>query len=174
MFRLNQKHSKNLGKAASKADGASLLSAQSFPAAILAALMVVVLMNLLWMISAALLNRVFPWYAVIQAIPVGYAVRFAGQGLHWRFPLLAAVMAWLGAYTGNFMLAADTAADEFGTGALHIITSMSEWTLGLYFDEVVNSADHVYALYAAGIAAFLARRRLTRTEEYAFRTHKKD
>jgi hypothetical protein len=83
-------------------------------------------------------------------------------------------MAWLGAYTGNFMLAADTAADEFGTGALHIITRMSEWTLGLYFDEVVNSADHVYALYAAGIAAFLARRRLTRSEEYAFRTHKRD
>jgi hypothetical protein len=174
MFRLNQKHSKNLGKAASEADGASILAAQSLPAAVLAAVMVVILMNLLWMMSASLLNRVFPWYAIIQAIPVGYAVRRAGQGLDWRFPLLAALMAWVGSYTGNFILAADTAADEFGTGALHIISSMSEWTLGLYFDEVVSSADHVYALYAAGIAAFLARRRLTRSQEYAFRTYQRD
>jgi len=174
MFRLNQKHSKNLGKVASRADGGAILSAQSLPAAVLAAVMVVVLMNLLWMMSASLLNRVFPWYVIIQSIPVGYAVRLAGQGLDWRFPLLAAVVAWTGAYTGNFMLAADTAADEFGTGALQIIASMSELTLGLYFDEVVNSADHVYALTAAGVAAFLAKRRLTRSQEYAVRTHKRD
>ena len=137
-------------------------------------MLVVILMNLLWMMSASLLNRVFPWYAILQAIPVGYAVRLAGKGLDWRYPLLAALMAWAGAYTGNFMLAADTAADEFGTGALNIIRNMSEWTLGLYFDEVVTSVDHVYALYAACIAAFLAKRRLTRSEEYAFRTHEKD
>lgn len=174
MFRLNQKHSKNLGRTSSIIDGGALLSAQSLPAAILAAVMVVMLMNLIWMTSASLLNRVFPWYAIIQGIPVGYAVRLAGQGLDWRFPVLAAVLAWVGAYTGNFMLAADTAADELGTSALHIISSMSEWTLGLYFEEVVNSVDHVYALSAAGIAAFLAQRRLGRSEEYALRTYKSD
>jgi hypothetical protein len=174
MFRLNQKHSKNLGNVVSQADGGSLLSDQSLPAAFLAAVLTVILMNLLWTMSASLLNRVFPWYAILQAIPVGYAVRFAGKGLDWRFPLLAAVMAWAGAYSGNFMLAADTAADEFGTGALHIINNMSEWTLGLYFDEVVTSVDHVYALYSACIAAFLAKRRLNRSEEYALRTHKRD
>ncbi len=174
MFRLNQKHSKNLGRTSSIIDGGALLSAQSLPAAILAAVMVVMLMNLIWMTSASLLNRVFPWYAIIQGIPVGYAVRLAGQGLDWRFPALAAVMAWVGAYTGNFMLAADTAADELGTSALNVISSMSEWTLGLYFEEVVNSVDHVYALSAAGIAAFLAQRRLGRSEEYALRTYKSD
>jgi len=174
MFRLNQKHSKTLGKPASIADGGSLLSAQSLPAAILAAVMAIILMNLIWMMSASLLNRVFPWFAIIQGIPVGYSVRLAGRGLDWRFPLSAAVLAWAGAYTGNFMLAADTAADEFGTSTLLIITSMSEWTLGLYFDEVVNSVDHVYALSAAAIAAFLAKRRLTRSEEYAYRTHSRD
>ena len=174
MFRLNQKHSKNLGKSTSPADGQSIMSAQSLSAAFLAALAAVLLLNVMWMVSASALDRVLPWFVIVQGALVGLAVRRWGQGMDWRFPLIAVVAAWLGAYSGNLLLAADTAADEFGTGPLHILSNMSEWTLGLYFDEVVSPVDHIYAFCAAAIAAFLAKRRLTRSQEYAIRTLNRD
>lgn len=169
MFRLNQSHSKHLGKPAPQADGQAIMAAQSVRGAIFAALASVVSLNIMWMVSASMLNRVLPWFVIVQGALVGLMIRRWGRGLDWRFPLIALIAAWIGAYSGNLLLAADTAADEFGTGPLHILIRMSEWTLGLYFEEVVTPADHIYAFCAAAVAAFLARHRLTRPEEYAFR-----
>lgn len=170
MFRLNQKHSKNLYQPRQQVDGKAVVAAQSLLAAGLAALGAVVILNSVWMMSAELLGRVFPWFVIIQSILIGLAVRRFGRGLDWRFPVVAAIAAAIGAYSGNFLLAADVSADEFGTDPLHIVTHMSEWTLGVYFEEVVSPIDHIYAIYSAAIAAFLARRRLTRAQVYAVRT----
>lgn len=170
MFRLNQKHSKNLYQPPSDVDGDAIIAAQSLLMAGMAALGVVMLSNSAWMMSAALLGRVFPWFVIIQGMLIGVVVQRFGRGLDWRFPLLAAIAAILGAYSGNFLLAADVSADELGTGPLHIVTNMSEWTLGIYFKEVVSPIDHIYAVYSAAIAAFFAKRRLTRSQEFAVRT----
>lgn len=170
MFRLDQTHSKHSGKPGSHADGQAIQSAQSVSAAIIAALTTVVSMNVIWMLSASMLDRVLPWLVIVQGVLVGQMVRRWGRGLDWRFPLIALLAAWLGAYSGNLLLAADTAADEFGTNPLHILASMSEMTLGVYFDELVSPVDHFYAICAAAVAAFMARHRLTRSEEYAYRT----
>lgn len=170
MFRLHQRHSKTIGKPLHHVDGYALKSSQSVRAAIIAAIATVLLLNVLWMISASLLNRVFPWFVIVQGIFLGLAVRRWGRGFDWRFPVIAVVAAIIGAYGGNLLLAADTAADEFGTNPLHILMNMSERTMGIYFEEVVSAIDHVYAFCAAAIAAFLAQRRLTRAQEYAIRT----
>lgn len=174
MFRLNQKHSRHIVAPAQQVDGQVLIAAQSLRGAIYAALATVIVLNIAWMVSASMLNRVLPWFVIIQGVLVGQMVRRWGRGLDWRFPVIALVVAALGAYSGNLLLAADTAADEFATGPLQILTSMSEWTMGVYFDEVVNPIDHIYAFCAAALAAFLAKHRLTRAEEYAYRTLKAD
>ena len=170
MFRLNQKHSRNLGREVESADGRTIVRSQSLRGAMAAALLTVLLLNLVWMFSSALLNRIFPWVVIIQGILAGIAVRRWGRGLDWRYPGIAAVAAWAGAYSGNFLLAADAAADDLGTGTLNVIFNMSEWTIDLYLAEVVSPVDHIYALCAAAVAAFMATRRLTRAEEYAIRT----
>ena len=169
-FRLKQKHSENLDKAGRPVDGQALIDAQSLLHAFLAALIVILLLNMFWAYSAHFLNRVFPWFVLVQAAFVGLAVRRWGRGFDWRFPALAAVMAFLGSYTGNFLLAADTTAGEFGTNPIFVITRMSEYTLKVFFEEVVTPVDHIYALYAAGISAYFASRQLTRGQEFAVRT----
>ena len=174
MSRLKKKRGNIPGRSRGKFDGRTIAAAQSLRGAIIAAIGAVILLNATWMISASTLNRVLPWYVIVQGAFTGLAVRRWGKGLNWRFPLVAAFAAWIGAYTGNFLLAADTAADELGVDPLRIILSMSEWTLGTYFQEVVGAAEHIYALCAAAIAAFFAERQLTRDEVYAFRTYKHD
>jgi len=42
-------------------------------------------------------------------------------------------------------------------------------TWPVFFDEVWNVADSFFAVVAAGVAGFLANRRLTRREFYALR-----
>jgi len=155
-------------------DGHAIAAAQSLRGASIAAIGSVVLLNAIWMISASALDKVLPWYVIVQGALTGLAVRRFGKGLNWRFPLVAALAAWIGAYTGNFMLAADTAADELGVGPLRIIASISEWTLGTYFQEVVGAAEHIFALCAAAIAAFFAERQLNRDDVFAFRSYKQD
>jgi len=176
MFRLNQKHSNKLyyDNRLAPPDGRLILSMQSPGAAIVSAITAMVLFNSCWMLFTSALNRVFPWLVIVQGALIGLAVRRYGQGLDWRFPVIAVTVAGLGAYAGNLLLAADTAADEFGIGPMQVLLNMSDRTLGLYWDEVVTPVDHLYAFCAAAVAAFLAKRRLTRAEEFAFRTRSED
>ena len=105
---------------------------------------------------------------------LGMAIRHAGRGVDWRFPTLAAALALGGSVLSNVVLAASTTAAEFGTGTLDILRAVTAMTWPVFFDEVWNIGDTFYAVLSAGLAAFLAPRRLTRTEFYALRMWRRE
>ncbi len=168
-LRLRRKHGEGRKTDVTAADGARLGQAQSFRNAVVAGLITLVVFCVLWVSLSSLTNRVFPWMTVVLGGMLGIAIRRAGRGLDWRFPALAAAMAIAGAIISNVVLAASTTAAEYGTGTLHILQAVTSMTWPVFFDEVWNVADGFYAVVAAGLAGFLANRRLTRSEFYALR-----
>jgi len=168
-LRLRRKHGDGGKVDATAADGACLERAQSFRNAVVAGLIAFIVFCVLWIFLSSLTNRVFPWMTVVLGAMLGAAIRQAGRGLDWRFPALAAAMAIAGAVVSNIVLAASTTASEYGTGTLHILQAVTSMTWPVFFEEVWNVADSFYAVVAAGLAGFLASRRLTRSEYYALR-----
>ena len=55
-----------------------------------------------------------------------------------------------------------------------ILRGLTVMTWQTYFDEVINPVDYIYAFTAAAVAAFYAKRRLKRHEEFALRTRRQD
>ena len=169
VLRLRKKHGPGTPRDASIADGERLLGAQSLRNAIVAGVVAVVIFCVFWVTLTTLIDRVFPWITVLLGALVGYAVQRAGRGIDWRYPLLAAMLALFGAVLANIVLAAATTADIFDTSTLHILKAVTSMTWPVFFDEVMTAADGFYAVVAAALAAFLANRRLTRTQYYALR-----
>ena len=145
------------------------MSAQSLRNAMTAGLIAIIVFCMLWIALTSITNRVFPWMTVLLGAMLGFAVRRAGRGVDWRFPTLAAVLALLGALLGNVAVAAAYTAETFDTGTLQVLRSVTSMTWPVFFDEVLTAADGFYAVLAAGLAAFLANRHLTRSQYYALR-----
>ena len=169
VLRLPKRHARNGKTAIDPKAGARLAAVQSVRAAVTASLIVIVVFSVIWVMLSAALGRVFPWMTLVQAILIGLAVQRAGRGLDWRFPTVAAVMAVVGALLGNIVVAASSTAAEFGTGTLTILRAVTALTWPVFFDEVMTGADFVYAIGAAGIAAYYANRRLTRSQYASYR-----
>jgi len=169
VLRLRKKHGSGTPRGATAADGERLLAAQSLRNAIIAGLAAVVIFCVFWVALTALIDRVFPWITVLLGAMVGFAVQRAGRGIDWRYPLLAATLAVVGAVLANIVLAAATTADIFDTSTLHILQAVTSMTWPVFFDEVMTAADGFYAVVAAALAAFLANRRLSRSQYYALR-----
>ncbi|MBT8093359.1 MAG: hypothetical protein KJP08_00995 [Gammaproteobacteria bacterium] len=168
-LRLRRKHGEGRRPEATAEDGARLVRAQSLRAAVTAGLITFILFCIGWAALSAAADRVFPWMTVVYGIVLGLVIRSAGRGVDWRFPLLAAMFAVAGSILGNIALAASTTAAEFGTGTLSILQAITSMTLPLFFEEVWSVADGFFTVVAAGFAAFLAPRRLTRRERFALR-----
>lgn len=168
-LRLRKKHGAGRRADVSAADGERLVRAQSPRNAFIAGLITIIVFSVLWVALSSLTNRVFPWMTVLLGAMLGFAVRRAGQGVDWRFPTLAAVLAVLGALVGNIVVAASYTAETFDTGTLQILRAVTTMTWPVFFDEVLTVADGFYAALAAGLAAFLASRQLTRSQYYALR-----
>jgi hypothetical protein len=134
-----------------------------------AAIIVIVAFSATWAMLSTALDRVFPWMTVVQGLIIGLAVRRAGHGLDWRFPAIAAVAAVAGALVGNIIVAAAFTAAEFDTGTLTVLRAATSFTWPVFFDEVMTAADAIFALAAAGLAAYYANRRLTRDQYAAYR-----
>lgn len=169
VLRLRKKHGSGKPKEITAEDGARLVRAQSIRNAVVGALLAVIVFCLLWVALSELLNRIFPWVTILLGPMVGFAVRQAGRGVDWRFPFLAAVLTLLGALMANIVVAASTTADIFDTSTMHVLQSVTSMTWPVFFDEVWNVADGFYAVFAAGLAAFLANRPITRSQYYALR-----
>ena len=169
VLRLRKKHGSGTPRGATVADGERLLAAQSLRNAIIAGLAAVVIFCVFWVALTALIDRVFPWITVLLGAMVGFAVQRAGRGIDWRYPLLAATLAVVGAVLANIVLAASSTADIFDTSTLHILQAVTSMTWPVFFDEVMTAADGFYAVVAAALAAFLANRRLSRSQYYALR-----
>ena len=168
-LRLRKKHGDGSGLDVTAADGARLVRAQSFRNAVVAGLIALIVFCVLWVSVSALTNRVFPWMTVVLGAMLGLAIRSAGRGVGWAFPVLAAVMALLGSIIGNIVLAASTTAESYGMGTVEILRSVTSMTWPVFFEEVWNVGDGFFAVVAAGVAAFLANRRLSRAQFYALR-----
>ena len=111
--------------------------------------------------------------ALLLGILEGFAVRRAGFGLDWRFPVLAAVFAAAGSLVGNIIVTAAFSAPQLGTDTFTVLRNLTALTWPVFLDEVMTPADMVFALFAAGLAAFYANRRLTRAQYLAVRTWEK-
>lgn len=169
VLRLPKRHSREPASRPDPQIGARLVRAQSLRGATVAAVLAIVAFSLVWVTLSTALDRVFPWMTVVQGLIIGFAVRRAGRGLDWRFPVVAAVAAAVGALVGNVIVAAAFTAAEFDTGTLAVLRAATSFTWPVFFDEVMTPADVIYALAAAGIAAFYANRRLTRQQYTAYR-----
>jgi hypothetical protein len=167
--RMRKKHTPRQPTEASADDGRRLLAEQSLRDALVASLLVIVLFGILWAMLSTLLGRIFPWMTLLLGIVLGLVIRRAGNGLDWRFPVLAAVMALFGALAGNVVVAAAFTARALETSTLAVLRAVTSMTWPVFFDEAMTPADLVYAVVAAGLAAFYANRRLTRAEYLALR-----
>lgn len=171
ILRLRKKHQPSAGEKPAAHVGEALIAAQSVRNAVMASLIVVVAFAVIWSLASVALGRVFPWMTLVLGLIVGFAVRRAGQGLDWRFATIAAAFAFLGSILGNVVVGAAFAARELGTTTIRVLGSASEFTWPTFFDEVITAADIIYAVAAAGIAAYFANRRLTRREFQALRLY---
>ena len=169
VLRLPKRHSREHAAPPDPAVGARLARGQSLRGAVLAALLAVIAFSVVWVMLSTALGRLFPWMTVVQGLIVGLAVRRAGRGLDWRFPVIAAVAAVAGALAGNVIVAAAFTAAEFDTGTLTVLRAATSFTWPVFFDEVMTPADAIYALAAAGVAAFYANRRLSRHQYASYR-----
>jgi hypothetical protein len=168
-LRLPKKHASGIAEAPDPDLGRRLAAQQSVRAGAVAGLIVVIVFTLAWVLVSGAAGKVFPWATVLLGPAIGIAIRRLGRGLDWRFPFLAAVLALGGALLANIVLAAAYTAGELETSTLRILAKVTPMTWPVFFDEALNGADYVFALIAAGIAAFYANRRLTRPQYYALR-----
>lgn len=169
VLRLRKKHEPGRHETPDAADGARLIQAQSIRQALMAGLIAIVLFAVVWSMLTNLTGRMLPWMTMMLGVMLGFAVRRAGQGIDWRFPVLAAVLAFVGAIVGNIVIAAGTTAINLGSSTITVLRSVTAMTWPYFFNEAMTSADWVFALFAAGIAAFYANRRLNRREYQAVR-----
>jgi hypothetical protein len=169
VLRLRKKHLPKNKRESTPEEGRRLLEAQSVRNAITASLITVIVFSILWSMISTLIGSIYPWMAMIMGILVGIAVRRAGFGLDWRFPLIAAVFAMIGALVGNIVVAAAFTAPQLGTDTFTVLRSLTAFTWPVFFDEVMTPADLVFALFAAGLAAFFATRRLSREQYMSIR-----
>jgi hypothetical protein len=170
VLRLRKKHLPKVSAEPTPEDAKRLLEAQSVRNAIMASVITITLFSIVWAMLSTLIGSIYPWMTLLLGILVGLAVRRAGFGLDWRFPVLAAVFAAAGSLVGNIIVAAAFTAPQLGTDTFTVLRSLTALTWPVFFDEVMTPADMVFALFAAGLAAFYANRRLTRAQYLAVRT----
>lgn len=166
---MRKRHTPKRPVSAQPGAGRRLIEAQSFRDAVLASLIVIVLFSIIWAMLSTLLNRIWPWMTLLLGILLGLAVRRAGKGLDWRFPVLAAAATLAGALVGNVVVAAAFTARAMETTTLAVLRAVTAMTWPVFFEEALTPADIAYAVIGAGIAAFYANRRLSRTEYLALR-----
>ena len=164
MFRLKQTHSQHLHETNTPASAEKLLAEQSVRAAVTSAAIAIIVCNILWVYTASAFGRYFPWIAILQGIAIGFSVRVSGRGLDWRFPLVAALAAWVGAFTGNLFIALTF------TAAQNTPLEQGWWLiLKSFLANTVTAIDVIYAFCAVAVATFFSKRRLNRHEVFALR-----
>lgn len=167
MFRLRQKHSRNQGRDTVSVNAENLIAAQSVRAAITGAAIAIICSNVLWAYTASVSGRFFPWISILQGVVIGIIVQKTGRGLDWRFPLVGALGAWIGAFSGNLFIAVVFTGAENGFG------SSSWWQiLTSFYVHTVSVVDIIYAFCAVAVATYYSKRRLNRHEVLALRKHK--
>jgi len=168
-LRLRKKHGTGTPVEVTTADGGSLVAVQSIRNALIVAAIIIVIFSVFWISLSELTNRVYPWFTVVLGFLLGHGIRLAGRGTDWRFPVIAAVSAVMGSLVANIAVAASVTAQGFGIATVEVLSAVTSMTWPVFFNEVVTSADILFALVSACLAAFYANRRLTRKQYHALR-----
>ena len=166
IYRLRHKHQPG---AASAVDAEALINEQSLRSASVGAVAAVLILTVVWVYAVMLFDQFFPWIAAIQGFFIGRAVQHFGRGIDWRFPVVAAVAALVGAFFGSFMSALFLTGREFGMSPLPLLAEVSWHTVRTFATREFGVVGAIYAVTSAAIAAFFASRRLTRHEAIALR-----
>lgn len=132
------------------------------------------MLNIVWLWLSNVTGSFFHWYSLLQGPLIGVGVQRAGRGIDWRFPLLAACVALVAAFSGNFLVSLMTSSAELGVSALQVLLGLTAWSWQTWYAEVLSPVDLIYALAAAAVAAFYSRRRLSRQEIFALRSRAKE
>jgi len=170
MFRLKLKHSKERADKHPPVDGRRLLAEQSVLRGLVGSLAVALMLCWSWALYSLSTGRVFPWVSILIGGLIGVAVQRFGRGLNWRFPVIAVVVAGAAAYVGNLMIGVLVTGEYIEAGPLQVIGGLSRDTMRMFFENTIGPIDHIYAFSAAGVAAFLANRRLKRHEVLGLRS----
>ena len=170
MLRLQKKHSRIQSHTGPKPDALRILAQQSVGRAIGGGVAVLLVFGWVWATLSVATGRVFPWVSILIGAIVGLAVQRYGRGLDWRFPVIAACLAWTGAYVGNLLIGIVETGRYIEAGVFSVFAGLSKDTMEYFFANTVSPVDHIYALCAAGLASYLAKRRLNRREVLAIRT----
>lgn len=149
------------------------MAQQSVWRAIVAGIAVVLVFGWMWAILSVETGRIFPWFTILMGAIVGLAVQRYGRGLDWRFAAIAALLAWVGAYVDNLMIGIVETGRYIEAAPVRVFAGLSKDTIENFFANTVTPVDHIYALCAAGVASFFAKRRLNRREVLAIRTMEK-
>ncbi|MEQ9561390.1 MAG: hypothetical protein RLN69_02635 [Woeseiaceae bacterium] len=155
-------------------DATSLVAQQSLRGALVAATLVALCLNVIWLWLSNISGSFFHWYSVLQGPLIGLAVRHAGRGIDWRFPVTAAAVTMLAAFSGNFLVSLATTSAVLGASPLQVLRGLTVWSWQTWYAEVLTVVDLLYALFAAAVAAFYAKRRLRRNEVFALRSMKQE
>ncbi len=149
------------------------MAQQSVWRAMVAGIAVVLVFGWIWAILSVETGRIFPWFTILMGAIVGLAVQRYGRGLDWRFPTIAALLAWVGAYVDNLMIGIVETGRYIEATPVRVFAGLSKDTMENFFANTVTPVDHIYAICAAGVASFFAKRRLNRREVLAIRTMEK-
>ncbi len=174
MFRLQKKHSPKQQDTGPKPDAALILAQQSVGRAFAGGSAAVLVLGWLWATLSVATGRVFPWLSILIGAVVGLAVQRYGRGLDWRFPVIAALIAWSGAYVGNLMIGIVETGRYIEVGPFSVFAGLSRDTMENFFANTVSPVDHIYAFCSAAVASYLAKRRLNRREVLAIRIMEKE
>lgn len=169
VLRLRKRHAPGGHETPVAADGERLHRSQSLPDAFMGGTIVVVVFVVIWSMFTTSMGRIFPWMTVILGVAVGLAVRRAGQGFDWRFPVLATALTILGSVAGKVVIAAGTTASEFGITTVAVLRSVTIYTWPVFFSESMTAVDWIFAAIASVAAVWFARRRLNRRDYQAVR-----
>lgn len=170
MLRLQKKHSGIQEHTGPRPDATAILAQQSVWRAVAGGIVVILGLGWMWAIVSVQIGRIFPWFTVVIGAVIGLAVRRYGRGLDWRFPAIAAILAWTGAYVENLMIGIIETGRYIEAAPIRVFAGLSRDTIENFFANTVTPVDHVYALCAAGVASFFSKRRLNRREVLAIRT----
>ncbi len=154
---------------------ARLLGEQKFSIAVIAGVVAMILGAAIYAVVAlALAGESVSVVAVVVGLFIGYAMQFLGRGVSAKFAITAAVLALCGCVLAKlFTIALYTLkVQQFSPAMLfrgEQIAEMWRWSIsGLDF------LDFVFWVTSIGTAAFLAKRRLTRDEDLAMHTYRRN
>jgi hypothetical protein len=174
MLRLKKKHAPKQRPAGPPPDARRILAQQSVGRAVLGGVAVVLVLGWLWATVSVATGKVFPWVTILIGGLVGFAIRHYGRGIDWRYPVIAALLAWSGAYVANLIIGIVETGRYIEAASFRVLLGLTGGTMENFFANTINPTDHIYAFCAAGLAAFLANRRLNRYEVLAVRNLRKD